>query len=233
MHHGEQVIHQLVEREEVDGVTFGSALFPLRRLLATCMLARRRIRFSSSAVHIGVADLSLHGVLREHRANGPFDMRLALRSTRHHSFVQAERLQRFQELALVLCTSIDPEPLRDGDTRQPRPVLVLGPGAPQQRKHGAGVRPVYGDLEGERGAGYSYYVETSAAMPALIGTHWFQWVDQPNTGRFDGENYNIGLVDVTDRPYAGMIEALRRTHKRLRSIHAGQEKPTERQPIIQ
>src|SRR5450759_223349 len=49
----------------------------------------------------------------------------------------------------------------------------------------------------ERGQAYRYYVETGAAHPSLIGTHWFQWGDQPATGRGDGENYNIGWVDVT------------------------------------
>jgi len=41
---------------------------------------------------------------------------------------------------------------------------------------------------------YRYYVENAAAHPALIGTHWFQWIDQPSTGRNDGENYNIGFL---------------------------------------
>ena len=56
----------------------------------------------------------------------------------------------------------------------------------------------------ERGVAYRYYVEQAAAFPALIGTGWFQWVDQPSPGRMDGENYNIGLVDVTDRPYRSL-----------------------------
>ena len=42
-----------------------------------------------------------------------------------------------------------------------------------------------------------------------MGTHWFQWWDQPSTGRFDGENYNIGFVNVTDQPYEEFIEGLR------------------------
>ena len=79
--------------------------------------------------------------------------------------------------------------------------------------------------QAERGVAYRYYVENAFAMPELIGTHWFQWADQPCTGRFDGENYNIGLVDVTDRPYAELIDALRTTHRRLYRVHLGQEKP--------
>jgi hypothetical protein len=62
-------------------------------------------------------------------------------------------------------------------------------------------------------------------MPELIGTHWFQWADQPSTGRFDGENYNIGLVDVTDRPYPELVGALVETHRRAFRIHSGEIAP--------
>ena len=64
--------------------------------------------------------------------------------------------------------------------------------------------------QAERGQAYRYYVENAFAMPELVGTHYFQWADQPSTGRFDGENYNIGLVDVTDRPYPDLVGALTR-----------------------
>ncbi len=79
--------------------------------------------------------------------------------------------------------------------------------------------------QAERGVAYRYYVENAFAMPEMIGTHWFQWADQPCTGRYDGENYNIGLVDVTDRPYPELIEALKATHRRLWRVHLGTEKP--------
>jgi hypothetical protein len=77
----------------------------------------------------------------------------------------------------------------------------------------------------ERGVAYRYYVENAISMPALIGTHWFQWIDEPNTGRMDGENYNIGLIDLTDRPYPEFVEAAEKTHKRLFAVHSGTEKP--------
>lgn len=85
----------------------------------------------------------------------------------------------------------------------------------------------------ERGVAYRYYVEQAAAHPALVGTHWFQWVDQPVTGRMDGENYNIGLVDVTDLPYNELIEAAKETHRRLWAVHAGKESAFNQRPQIQ
>ena len=80
----------------------------------------------------------------------------------------------------------------------------------------------------ERGVAYRYYVEQTLAHPAMIGTHWFQWLDQPATGRNDGENYNIGFIDVTDRPYAELVAAAKTTHGRLLDVHGGKTPPFDR-----
>ncbi len=95
---------------------------------------------------------------------------------------------------------------------------------------GRGLAPglVMAMNQAERGIAYRYYVEHAAAHPEVIGTHWFQWIDQPATGRGDGENYNIGWVDVTDRPYAELVAAAKVTHGRLLDIHLGKIPPTDR-----
>jgi hypothetical protein len=85
----------------------------------------------------------------------------------------------------------------------------------------------------ERGVAYRYYVENAAADPSIVGTHWFEWIDEPSTGRSDGENYNIGLVDVTDRPYPELIEALKATHRRILAVHSGKEAAVTRQAKIE
>jgi hypothetical protein len=85
----------------------------------------------------------------------------------------------------------------------------------------------------ERGVAYRYYVENAMADPSIVGTHWFEWVDEPSTGRFDGENYNIGLVDVTDRPYRELIDRALATHTRLAAVHSGKEAAVTRQPKVQ
>jgi hypothetical protein len=82
----------------------------------------------------------------------------------------------------------------------------------------------------ERGVAYSYYVENAAAHPAIIGTHWYQWIDQPATGRWDGENYNIGWIDVTDRPYPELVAAAKASHSKIDAIHSGILEPTTRRP---
>jgi hypothetical protein len=82
----------------------------------------------------------------------------------------------------------------------------------------------------ERGVAYRYYVEQAISHPAMIGTHWFQWLDQPATGRNDGENYNIGFLDVTDRPYAELVTAAKATNARLLDVHRGTVQPFDRVP---
>ena len=84
--------------------------------------------------------------------------------------------------------------------------------------------------QAERGKAYRYYVENAFAMPEMVGTHYFQWADQPSTGRFDGENYNIGLVDATDRPYPDLVGALVETHRRVQRLHAGEIEPVRERP---
>ena len=55
--------------------------------------------------------------------------------------------------------------------------------------------------ERQRADAYWYYLTGAADNPLIVGTHWFQYLDQPLTGRADGENWAIGFVDVTDTPY--------------------------------
>jgi hypothetical protein len=83
----------------------------------------------------------------------------------------------------------------------------------------------------ERGMAYRYYVEQAASLPWFVGAYWFAWRDEPVLGRMDGENYNIGFVDVTDRPYVELIEAAKATHQRLQDVHSGKLVPFARHPM--
>ncbi|GMK40386.1 hypothetical protein PCCS19_34420 [Paenibacillus sp. CCS19] len=78
-----------------------------------------------------------------------------------------------------------------------------------------------------RGKAVRHYVEQAAALPHCLGVHHFQLNDQPYLGRFDGENYNIGLVDVCNREYEEVTGPLAEANKRLYSLRQGIEKPFE------
>jgi hypothetical protein len=105
-----------------------------------------------------------------------------------------------------------------------RPVLIgeFHFGVPE---NGLGAGLVQTRDQAERAKGYRYYLERAAALPAFLGAHWFTWRDEPVLGRMDGENYNIGFVDVTDRPYPELVEAAKAAHRRLRDVHSGKSAP--------
>ncbi|SEP08580.1 hypothetical protein SAMN02800692_3562, partial [Luteibacter sp. UNC138MFCol5.1] len=69
--------------------------------------------------------------------------------------------------------------------------------------------------EEERGKAYARFVDAAMASGILVGTHWFQYVDQPVTGRvLDGENAHIGLVGITDIPFEGFTRSVTDTNAR-------------------
>jgi hypothetical protein len=64
--------------------------------------------------------------------------------------------------------------------------------------------------EDQRGPAYARYLRSALANPDIVGCHWFQYVDEPLTGRLlDGENGHVGLVSVADMPYRGFVAELR------------------------
>jgi hypothetical protein len=75
----------------------------------------------------------------------------------------------------------------------------------------------------ERAQAYERYVRSGLEHPQIIGTHWFQYGDQATTGRGDGENYQIGLLNIVDTPYAETIEALRTVGYQLYEIRLQKE----------
>jgi hypothetical protein len=110
-----------------------------------------------------------------------------------------------------------------------RPILIgeFHIGVPE---NGLGAGLVQAMNQTERGIGYRYYVEQGLSLPYALGTHWFQWTDEPITGRMDGENYNIGFIDATGRAYPELVEAAKTTHKRLHDVHAGKVPPFSQRP---
>jgi len=61
----------------------------------------------------------------------------------------------------------------------------------------------------DRADKYRDYVQGALRNPYIVGTHWFQYKDQATTGRGDGENYQIGFIDICDKPYPEIVRACR------------------------
>lgn len=94
----------------------------------------------------------------------------------------------------------------DGDEK---PILVgeFHFGAHDRGMFKPGLAPVYD--ERERARSFARFVQGCLQHPLVVGCHWFQYRDQPLLGRGDGEAYEIGFVDVVDRPYDWLCRAAR------------------------
>jgi hypothetical protein len=76
------------------------------------------------------------------------------------------------------------------------------------------------DTQAERAVGAAAATENFAAIPEIVGAHWFQYYDHPKGGRPDGEDYDFGLVDIDDQPYRRLTAALAAANLRASAIHA-------------
>lgn len=117
---------------------------------------------------------------------------------------------------------IDPPPTAEIARRSGKPVMI------GEFHHGATDRglPATGIIgvlsQEDRANAYRNYTEQGFARPELIGMHYFQLIDQPFYGRFDGENYNIGIVDITNHPYDELTNAMKITNERIYEVGSGQ-----------
>ncbi len=82
----------------------------------------------------------------------------------------------------------------------------------------------------ERGVMWRHYVEKCAAHPSGVGAHWFQLNDQFCLGRYDGENYQIGMMDICMNPYPELMEAVLQTSGELYRVRNGEIPPCEVTP---
>ncbi|MDE1894292.1 MAG: beta-agarase [Xanthomonadaceae bacterium] len=70
--------------------------------------------------------------------------------------------------------------------------------------------------EAQRGGAYARFIAAAAGDPQIVGAHWFEYADQPVTGRLlDGENSHIGLVGITDIPFGGFVGEVRAANMKV------------------
>ena len=70
----------------------------------------------------------------------------------------------------------------------------------------------------QRGRVYYEYIKGALENPYIVGAHWFQFGEHAFTGRGDGENYQIGFLDVCDNPYQETIQASRKIGYQLYKV---------------
>ncbi|MEM9346117.1 MAG: beta-galactosidase [Planctomycetota bacterium] len=77
---------------------------------------------------------------------------------------------------------------------------------------GMSLSPVHG--QAQRARSFGAYSMAGLLDPNIVGVHWFAYSDHSTVGR-PNENYQIGLIDITDQPYPEMTEMARRLAKRM------------------
>lgn len=91
----------------------------------------------------------------------------------------------------------------------------------------SGVIPV--ETQDERQLRYRNYVELAASLGYVVGTHWFNYVDQPAAGRWwegtTGERYNTGLINVADRPYKQFLQGVKQSNDEIYDVLLGNREP--------
>ena len=78
----------------------------------------------------------------------------------------------------------------------------------------------YATDQNDRAELYEHYVRSALNNPYIVGTHWFQLIDQSVTGRGDGENYQAGFLTVGDVPQAEIIAKSRELGQQMYKIRA-------------
>ena len=128
----------------------------------------------------------------------------------------------------INCYAVDPtaaiERVRQLGVDLPVMIGEFHFGALDRGLDATGIRGV--TSQAERGAAYRYYMQKAAAHPMCLGAHYFTLNDQAYLGRFDGENYQIGVVDVTQRPYEDFEAGIIETHREIYDIAEG-KKPAD------
>lgn len=90
-------------------------------------------------------------------------------------------------------------------------------GAPDRGVPGTGLFGV--NDQTQRALAYAAYVSAALIDPRCVGTHWFAFPDQSAAGR-PGENFQIGMVDITGRAYPGFTTAVRRVANHIYNVRA-------------
>lgn len=148
----------------------------------------------------------------------PHHMNLGLRWASVHNPILVTGYEHFDVFS-INCYRMSPEEeINKVGKLTGKPVLVgeFHFGALDRGLVSTGLRGV--SSQSERAVSWRYYVENGAANPFSVGLHYFILNDQACLGRLDGENYNIGIVDVCHRPYEEFVRGIRATNRAVYEV---------------
>lgn len=159
----------------------------------------------------------------------PDHMNLGMRYAMLLDPILLEGYENFDVFSLN-CYSDDPyESVQQAGELTGKPVIVgeFHFGAMDAGMLSAGIRSVR--TQRDRGLAYRAYYERGMDSPYFVGSHYFTLNDQATLGRFDGENMQIGFIDVCQHPYTIFIDLVRRTNQSIYNIADGERQSVEDQ----
>ncbi|MGI5923125.1 MAG: beta-galactosidase [Lentisphaeria bacterium] len=89
------------------------------------------------------------------------------------------------------------------------PVMITENSVGTEERGLFGTLVCAGAMPGDRETALRELFTSVLRHPQLVGLHHFVFKDQTLVGRWDGENYGFGLVDVTDTPYQEFVDVNR------------------------
>lgn len=126
------------------------------------------------------------------------------------------------------CYRHDPLPSIEAMVKMVKMPVMIGEfhfGATDRGLDATGIQAVA--TQQDRARAYRYYMHRCASHPYCLGAHYFNYNDQPYLGRFDGENYQIGLIDVCNRPYPEFTEGMTQANEEVYDVRLGLMPVTE------
>ena len=132
--------------------------------------------------------------------------------SRFHQWSEPVWLAASRHCDVVSVNTYDRQPTRElPEGGEDKPMLVgeFHFGALDRGMFHSGL--AYARDQGERAECYRHFVNACLDNPQYVGCHWYEFQDEPLSGRFDGENFNCGFVSVCDVPYPELVDACRET----------------------
>ncbi|MDO4563811.1 MAG: beta-galactosidase [Clostridia bacterium] len=123
----------------------------------------------------------------------------------------------------INCYKYDPyETIEQSAKLSSKPVMIgeFHFGALDRGLDATGIQGVA--TQDDRAKAFKYYMQRAASHPYCLGAHYFTLNDQSYLGRFDGENYQIGFVDVCNKPYEELVSAAKDTNRIIYRTAAGE-----------
>lgn len=173
---------------------------------------RPQPRADASAFLEAFADRYFGTIARAIRANDPNHLLLGVRHSQSAPSEVVRAESRHNDVVSATLYGLSPVgPVTNGSCDTTRP-WISGEFHFQSADAGLPFRNVEGIFPDQAGRGEAYqnYLCDAFSMPNFVGAHWFEYIDEPATGRFDGgkdggECHNIGWVNVQDEPYEEFV----------------------------